>query len=106
MKPHPSLKRFVRVIEEIAREYVVLRRSIISGDATAPTRTAMRFPRGAILPELDAIEASDSDSSSDDGNNSAGEEEEEDTQLSDDELGLVYDTSFDYEEEEKTEVPN
>ncbi|POM78649.1 Hypothetical protein PHPALM_3797 [Phytophthora palmivora] len=45
MKPHATLKRFVRVIEEITREYVVFRRSNISGDATAPVQPNLHFPR-------------------------------------------------------------
>ncbi|KAE8979602.1 hypothetical protein PR003_g22901 [Phytophthora rubi] len=96
MKAHPTLKRFVRVIEEIAREYVVLRRSIISGDATAPVRSNLRFPRSAVLPEPNDIVDSDDDNDDIDAENT-GVAEDDDAQLSDDELGMLYDTSFDHE---------
>ncbi|POM71648.1 Hypothetical protein PHPALM_11747 [Phytophthora palmivora] len=56
--PHVTPLQFVRVVEEIAREDVVLRRSIISGDATAPVRPNLRFPRVTALPNIDNIEDS------------------------------------------------
>ncbi|KAE9208515.1 hypothetical protein PF002_g19380 [Phytophthora fragariae] len=103
MKAHPTLKRFVRVIEEIAREYVVLRRSIISGDATAPVRSNLRFPRSAVLPEPNDIVDSDDDNDDIDAENT-GVAEDDDAQLSDDELGMLYDTSFDHEDEMKSDA--
>ncbi|KAE8891645.1 hypothetical protein PF003_g24300 [Phytophthora fragariae] len=103
MKAHPTLKRFVRVIEEIAREYVVLRRSIISGDATAPVRSNLRFPRSAVLPEPNDIVDSDDDNDDIDAENT-GVAEDDSAQLSDDELGMLYDTSFDHEDEMKSDA--
>ncbi|POM69652.1 Hypothetical protein PHPALM_14045 [Phytophthora palmivora] len=96
MKAHPTLKRFVRVIENIAREYVVLRRSIISGDATAPVRPNLRFPRVTALPNIEDIEDSDSDDYNDADH--VNSDSDADYQLSSDELDILYDTSFDYEE--------
>ncbi|ETL85899.1 hypothetical protein L917_14619 [Phytophthora nicotianae] len=72
LKRQPSLKRFVKTIEEIAQHYVILRRGIISGVAPAPARSTMRFPGAAKLPES-------SRSSSED-------------------LELQYDISLEYEE--------
>ncbi|KAE9100102.1 hypothetical protein PF010_g14932 [Phytophthora fragariae] len=76
--------------------YVVLRRSIISGDATAPVRSNLRFPRSAVLPEPNDIVDSDDDNDDIDAENT-GVAEDDDAQLSDDELGMLYDTSFDHE---------
>ncbi|ETM01624.1 hypothetical protein F442_01914 [Phytophthora nicotianae P10297] len=101
MKPHPNLDRFVRVIEEMAREYVVLRRSIITGDATAPVRSNLRFPRAVALPDMENEE--DSDSEPDIVDVIEVFQDDASSGLSDDELGILYNTSLDYEEEEKCE---
>ncbi|KUF95461.1 hypothetical protein AM587_10004806 [Phytophthora nicotianae] len=98
MKPHPSPKYFVRSIEELIREYVVLRKSIISGDAEAPLRPPMRFPRRATLHETGDTDGSSSDD--DDGGSPGGGSSDADSKLSDEGLGIVYDTSFDYEIED------
>lgn len=101
IKTHPSLNNFVRVIEQFAREYVVLRKSIISGDATAPVRPPMRFPKAAALPNVSDIEASPSE---DEDDASLGSDDSDAApNLSDEDLGIVYDNSFDYEEEEKAD---
>jgi len=99
MKPHPTLKRFVRVIEEIAREYIVHRASIISGVASAPVRPNMRFPRAATLPDHRDVLDSDSDEEADD----SGANEDEGVEEADEDLGIVYDNAFDYEEETQSE---
>ncbi|KUF85203.1 Porphobilinogen deaminase [Phytophthora nicotianae] len=104
MKPHPSLKYFVRSIEELAREYVVLRKSIISGDAEAPLRPPMRFPRRATLPDTGDTDSSSSDD--DDDCAPGGGSSDADSELSDEDLGIVYDTSFDYEIEDDEEKSN
>ncbi|KAE9355383.1 hypothetical protein PF008_g4084 [Phytophthora fragariae] len=69
---------------------------IISGDATAPVRSNLRFPRSAVLPEPNDIVDSDDDNDDIDAENT-GVAEDDDAQLSDDELGMLYDTSFDHE---------
>ncbi|KAG3004623.1 hypothetical protein PC121_g8405 [Phytophthora cactorum] len=102
MKPHPSLEHFLRVIEKFAREYVVLRKSIISGDATAPVRPPMRFPRAATLSNVSDIEES---SSEDEDDVAIGSENSDaDSDVSDEDLGIVYDISFDYEGDEEEKV--
>ncbi|KAK1943820.1 hypothetical protein P3T76_005216 [Phytophthora citrophthora] len=82
------------------RDYVVLRRSIITRDATAPVRSNLRFPRAVALPDTEDNEASDSDS--DIVSDNKGSADDSNSDLSDDDdLGMFYDTSLDYEEEEK-----
>ncbi|ETI48835.1 hypothetical protein F443_07201, partial [Phytophthora nicotianae P1569] len=79
-------------IEELAREYVVLRKSIISGDAEAPLRPPMRFPRRATLPDTGDTDSSSSDD--DDDCAPGGGSSDADSELSDEDLGIVYDTSL------------
>ncbi|ETL84285.1 hypothetical protein L917_15859 [Phytophthora nicotianae] len=101
MKPHPSLKPSVRVIEELAGKYVVLRRSIISGEATAPVRPPMRFPKAAKLPDVSECD----DSSSDEVDDEMGSDvNDADSELSDEDLGIVNDTAFDFEGDEGKEA--
>ncbi|POM80397.1 Hypothetical protein PHPALM_1772 [Phytophthora palmivora] len=100
-KPHPSLKRFVRVIERIAFEYVVHRKSIISGDAVAPVRPSMRFPRAVPMPSPSEIEDSDSDNDTAEVLDNLDVPVDENQEPSDGELGIMYDTTFEYEEEIK-----
>ncbi|GMF20440.1 unnamed protein product [Phytophthora fragariaefolia] len=97
MKPHPTLKRFVRVIKNIAGEFVMHCRSIISGNECAPVRPNLRFPRAATLPSIDDIDDSDSEDCNDAGNSGSGDDA--DSQTSDGDLG----TPFDYDGEEKTD---
>ncbi|ETL46051.1 hypothetical protein L916_03994, partial [Phytophthora nicotianae] len=82
-----------KTIEEIARHYHILRKSIITGDAEAPKRPRLRFPRAATLPNISDIE--DSESEDDSGGASA---DEEGPHLSDEELELVYDDCAEQEE--------
>ncbi|KAG2776156.1 hypothetical protein PC129_g19917 [Phytophthora cactorum] len=102
MKPHPSLKHFLRVIEEFAREYVVLCKSIISGDATAPVRPPMRFTKAATLPNVSGIEESSSED--EDDVDIGSKNSDADSEVSDEDLGIVYDNSFDNEGDEEEKV--
>ncbi|KAG1690664.1 hypothetical protein DVH05_027927 [Phytophthora capsici] len=85
----------------MVREYGVLRRSIITGDATAPVRSNLRFPRAVALPDMKNEE--DSDSEPDSVADSEVLRDDASSVLSDNELGMLYNTSLDYEEEEKYE---
>ncbi|KUF76091.1 hypothetical protein AM587_10002693 [Phytophthora nicotianae] len=98
MKPHPSLKYFVRSIEGLAREYVVLRKSIISGDAEAPLRPPMRFPRRATFPDTGETDGSSRDEN--DGGAPCGGSSDANSELSDEDLGIVYGHFLDYEIED------
>ncbi|KAG2996066.1 hypothetical protein PC120_g21583 [Phytophthora cactorum] len=97
LKRQPSLRHFVKTIEEIARHYQILRKSIITGDAEAPKRPGLRFPRAATLPSIADIQDSESEDESDsdsiDDNN-----HEEDPQLLDEDLELLYDVCPEQEE--------
>ncbi|POM66647.1 Hypothetical protein PHPALM_17463 [Phytophthora palmivora] len=99
--PHPSLKQFVRVIVRIAFEYVVHRKSIISGDATAPVRPSMRFTRAVPMPNPSEIEDADSDNDTTEVLDNLDMPVDENQEPSDGELGIMYDTAFEYEEEIK-----
>ncbi|KAG3245220.1 hypothetical protein PI124_g10036 [Phytophthora idaei] len=72
-------------------------KSIITGDAEAPKRPGLRFPRAATLPNIADIQDSESEDESDsdsiDDNN-----HEEDPQLSDEDLELLYDVCPEQEE--------
>ncbi|KAG3233886.1 hypothetical protein PI124_g21049, partial [Phytophthora idaei] len=96
-KRQPSLRPFFKTIEEIARHYQLLRKSIITGDAEAPKRPGLRFPRAATLLSIADIQDSESEDESDsdsiDDNN-----HEEDLQLSDEDLELLYDVCPEQEE--------
>ncbi|ETP53784.1 hypothetical protein F442_01334 [Phytophthora nicotianae P10297] len=98
LKRQPSLKRFVKTIEKIAQHYVILRRGIISGVAQAPARSTMRFPRAAKLPKIDDIEESDSENEDAAGADSNNSDHIEAALSSDEDLELLYDTSFENEE--------
>ncbi|KAG3239591.1 hypothetical protein PI124_g15480 [Phytophthora idaei] len=97
MPGQPSLRHFVKTIEEIARHYQLLRKSIITGDTEAPKRPGLRFPRAATLPSMADIQDSESEdeskSDSIDHNN-----HEEHPQLSDEDLELLYDVCPEQEE--------
>ncbi|KAG2999249.1 hypothetical protein PC120_g20949 [Phytophthora cactorum] len=86
-KRRPSLRPFFKTIEEIARHYQLVRKSIITDDAEAPKRPGLRFPRAATLPSITDIQNSESEDESDsdsiDDNN-----HEEDPQLADEDLEL------------------
>ncbi|KAF4140039.1 hypothetical protein GN958_ATG03760 [Phytophthora infestans] len=61
----------------------------------------MRFPKAAALPNVSDIEASPSE---DEDDASLGSDDSDAApNLSDEDLGIVYDNSFDYEEEEKAD---
>ncbi|KAG3240936.1 hypothetical protein PI124_g14162, partial [Phytophthora idaei] len=96
-KRQPSLRPFFKTIEEIARHYQLLRKSIITSDAEASKRPELRFPRAATLPSIADIQDSESEDESDsdsiDDNN-----HEEDPQLSDEDLELLYDVCPEQEE--------
>jgi len=62
--PHPSLTRFVTAIEELAREHVMLRAAVASGNATRPDRQLFRLPRAVVLPNASDIDESTSSNSS------------------------------------------
>ncbi|KAH9093759.1 hypothetical protein Ae201684P_016381 [Aphanomyces euteiches] len=58
--PHPSLPRFVQVIEEISRKYVKLREDIQRGLAAPPSRRLrMNLPRAVTLNENGSGESSE-----------------------------------------------
>ncbi|POM73592.1 Hypothetical protein PHPALM_9548 [Phytophthora palmivora] len=90
-----------QVIERIAFEYVVHRKSIISGDATAPVRPSMRFTRAVPMPNPSGIEDADSDNDTTEVLDNLDMPVDENQEPSDCELGIMYDTAFEYEEEIK-----
>ncbi|POM80282.1 LOW QUALITY PROTEIN: Hypothetical protein PHPALM_1901, partial [Phytophthora palmivora] len=61
IKPHPSVKQFVRVIERIAFEYVVHRKSIIKLDGTLSPSPPTSFPSAQPMPNPSEILDADSD---------------------------------------------
>ncbi|KAG3027251.1 hypothetical protein PC120_g5499 [Phytophthora cactorum] len=97
LKGQPSLRHFVKTIEEIARHYQILRKNIIMGDAEAPKRPRLRFPRAATLPSIADIQDSESEDESD-SNSIDDNNHEEDPQLSDKDLELLYDVCPEQEE--------
>ncbi|KAG4224194.1 hypothetical protein PC116_g27348 [Phytophthora cactorum] len=97
LKGQPSLPHFVKTIEEIARHYQILRKSIITGDAEALKRPGLRFPRAATLPNIADIQDSESEDESD-SDSINDNTHEEDPQLSDEGLELLYDVCPEQEE--------
>ncbi|KAG2920050.1 hypothetical protein PC117_g16622 [Phytophthora cactorum] len=97
LKRQPSLRHLVKTIEEIARHYQILRKSIITGDTEAPKRPGHRFPRAATLPSIADIQDSESEDESDsdsiDDNNN-----EEYPQVLDEDLEFLYDVCPEQEE--------
>ncbi|GMF59651.1 unnamed protein product [Phytophthora fragariaefolia] len=72
--PHPALDHFIQTIEELARFYVVSRKSIIAVQAPRPERPGMHFPRA--LPTADMIKGSDTESEANSDSNALGPEGE------------------------------
>ncbi|GMF54124.1 unnamed protein product [Phytophthora fragariaefolia] len=61
LTPYPAVSTFVKKIEELARSYADLRKSILAKVANAPRRQVVKLPRAPTLPALKDIVASDTD---------------------------------------------